>query len=181
MPVVHSPHHSSMFYPKFLISEERIFKIDGSRLPLQSSSTAAVGNDLVFFPIINTQQFSLQTSEFSLRLFINNYLPLSVFFPSSTASSSVFTLYQQRQRSPFFPSINSFFLRLQSSVFDSSSTVLCLSLFFSIINGILFSLHSSSTTSSSIFINNTLLFFPSSRHQWLVDFLFSLHRKLFYL
>jgi hypothetical protein len=136
---------------------------------------------ILFFP--HNQHSTVFSSNFRVQSStLHQQLSASLcFFPSSTASSSVFTLYQQRQRSPFFPSINSFFLRLQSSVFDSSSTVLCLSLFFSIINGILFSLHSSSTTSSSIFINNTLLFFPSSRHQWLVDFLFSLHRKLFYL
>jgi hypothetical protein len=99
------------------------------------------------------QRHPLQSS-----LFINSGDDL-LFSPASTIFSSDFRVQSSTLHQQFFASLS----------------------FFSIINGILFSLHSSSTTSSSIFINNTLLFFPSSRHQWLVDFLFSLHRKLFYL
>jgi len=120
------------------------------------------------FLFINSGKQNLQSSIFDSS---STTLCLSpFFFPSSTTSSSVFTLHQQWQAamiSFFFPSINSFLFKLQSSVFDSSLTALYLSPFFFIINDILFSLHSSSIASSSIFINNTLLFFPSSTAHWL--------------
>ncbi|KAL9390428.1 hypothetical protein Peur_019033 [Populus x canadensis] len=90
-----------MVYPKFIISEEKIFEIDDSRLPLFNSCRRS----------------------------------------------------HPWQRSRFFLQTNCFLFRLQSSFFDSSSTALCLSLFISIINGILFSLHFLSTAASIFFFS----------------------------
>ncbi|KAJ6898538.1 hypothetical protein NC652_025149 [Populus alba x Populus x berolinensis] len=67
-----------MFYPKFIISEDKNFEIDDSRLPLFNSSRRS----------------------------------------------------HPWQRSRFFLQAKCFLFRLQSSFFDSSSTALCLSLYF---------------------------------------------------
>ena len=65
------------------------------------------------------------------------------------------------QRSCFFLQANCFLLRLQSSFLYSSSTALCPSLFISIINGFLFSLHSSLTAVSIFFFSPTSTIFSS--------------------
>jgi hypothetical protein len=87
--------------------------INGILFSLHSSSTGAA---ISFFPL--HQQFSPQTSEFSLRLFINSSLPLS-FFSSSTTSSSVFTIHQQLPLQSSSTTL-SFFSINGSSAFSSS-------------------------------------------------------------
>ncbi|KAJ7013619.1 hypothetical protein NC653_003312 [Populus alba x Populus x berolinensis] len=100
-----------MVYPKFIISEEKIFEIDDSRLPLFNSSRRS----------------------------------------------------HPWQRSRFFLQAKCSLFRLQSSFFDSSSIALYLYLFISIINGILFSLPSSSIAAS-------ISFFPPASTVFSLDF-----------
>jgi hypothetical protein len=151
-PQLHNPHHSSMFYPKFIIFwRENLWD---RRLTTSSSSTAAE------------------------KIFKLSLPPLSFHHQRHPLQSSLFINSGRQQQSPFFPSINNFLLRLQSLVFDSSSQ-LSASLFFFhhqrhplhsslFINSFLFNLHQQQ---SPFFFHN----------QRLVGFLFSLYRKLFYL